>query len=413
LRNIINTGIDTSTVNIGVTGPDIFSSYGGAQTHTINIIKILNNYFNIVYLPSPEIYNKSKKEVLIQKAYELENQDIKITKYFYEVNSNRYNYDEIIDIYSREKLDILIDFDYMYNAIFSKNYTEILSERTGVKYINVLQGLGDLNFGNTAKYVYDTIKLSKNYRILLFRIYQYVNRQALKRNIAKQKNLVAVAIINKNYQENFTMQFDNIKVLKIGNGIWNSNINLIKYTQNAKKDYIIYFARLNYTKGIFEIPVILKNILRYCNTKLVIVGNFTREVEKSQFIKMVKKYKLEDNIILKGYLTNDQLYDEISKSKLMIYPSHSDSFSLAISQALALYTPVIAYNIAGVKIYENFKAVKLVNEFDYKAMANEAVKILKMNDVNRLFDDNMTDFINEHNWNSVAMEYKSIIEKYN
>ena len=399
-------------MNIGVTGPDIFSSYGGAQTHTINIIKILNNYFNIVYLPTPEIYNKSKKEVLIQKAHELENQGIKITKYFHEVNSNRYNYDVIIDAYSKEKLDILIDFDYMYNAIFSKNYTKILSERSGVKYINVLQGLGDLSFGNIGKYVYDTIKLSKNYRILLFRIYQYFNRQALKRNIAKQKNLVAVVIINKNYLENFTIQFDNVNVLKIGNGIWNSNIHLIKYTQNVKKNYIIYFARLNYTKGIFEIPIVLKNILKCCNTKLVIVGNFTRQTEKSQFIKIVKKYKLEDNIILKGYLTNEQLYDEISKSKLMIYPSHSDSFSLAISQALALHTPVIAYNIAGVKIYENLKAVRLVNEFDYKAMANEAVRILKMKDINRLFDNNLNDFINEHNWNNVAMEYKSIIEKY-
>ena len=105
-------------MNIGVTGPDIFSSYGGSQTHTINIIKLLNNYFNIVYLPNPEIYNRSAKEVLIQKADELKNRGVKITKYFYDVNSNNYNYYKIIDIYSQEKLDILIDFDYMYNAIF-------------------------------------------------------------------------------------------------------------------------------------------------------------------------------------------------------------------------------------------------------------------------------------------------------
>ena len=37
---------------------------------------------------------------------------------------------------------------------------------------------------------------------------------------------------------------------------------------------------------------------------------------------------------------------------------------------------------------------------------------LKMKDINRLFDNNLNDFINEHNWNNVAMEYKSIIEKY-
>ncbi len=398
-------------MNIGVTGPDIFSSYGGAQTHTINIIKILNNYFNIVYLPNPNIYNKLQKEVLIQKAHELENKGVKITKYFYDVNSNNYNYHEIIDIYSQEKLDILIDFDYMYNAIFEKNYTEILSEKTGLKYINVLQGLGDLNFGDIGKYIYDTFKLSRNYRILLFRIYQYINRQVLKRNITNQKNLITVVIINKNYQENFILQFSNINVLNIGNGILNSEIKLNKYIENAKENYIIYFARLNYTKGIFEIPTIFKNILTQYNTKLVIVGKFTREFEKVQFIKMIKKYRLEDNIILKGYLTDEQLYNEISKSKVMIYPSHSDSFSLAISQSLAVHTPVIAYNIAGVKIYEDLKAVKLVKEFDCLSMAREAVRILKMDDINSLFDNNLDSFINEHNWNNVAMEYKNIIEK--
>ena len=399
-------------MNIGITGPDIILSYGGAQTHTINVIKILNNYFNIIYLPNPEIYNKSKKEVLVQKAHELEAQGVKITKHFYDMSGNNYKYDEIIDIYSQEKLDILIDFDYMYNALFSNNFTELLSGRTGLKCIYVLQGLGDLNFGNIRKYIYDTIKLSRNYRILLFRIYQYINRQVLKTNIEKQKNLITVIIINKNYRENFTIQLDNINVLKIGNGIWNFGITLDKYMENDKEDNIIYFARLNYTKGIFEIPAILKNILSYSNTKLVIVGNFTREAEKAKFMKMVTKYRLEDNIILKGYLTDEQLYDEISKSKVMIYPSHSDSFSLVILQALALHTPVIAYNIPGVEIYKNLKAVKLVTEFDYKAMASEAVKILKMNNVGSLFDDNLNNFINEHNWKNVAMEYKSIIEKY-
>jgi len=399
-------------VNIGITDPDILLTYGGAQTHTINVIKILNNYFNIIYLPDPEIYNRSKKEILIQKAHELENQGIKITKYFYDIIINEYSYNKILDIYSKEKLDLLINFDYMHNSIFSKNFTEILSDITGIKYINVLQGMGDFNFGNIGKYIHDTIKLSRNFNILLFRIYQYVNRQILRINIKKSKNLIAVIIINKNYQENFTINFGNVNVLKIGNGIWNSNMELNKYIKNVKENYIIYFARLNYMKGIFEIPFILKNILNYYNTKLVIIGKFAREWEKAKFIKMIKKYGLEDNVILKGYLTNDQLYNEISKSKVMIYPSHSDSFSLAISQALALHTPVIAYNIAGVKIYENLKAVKLVNEFDYNAMANEAIKILKMNNINSLFDDDINDFINEHNWNNVAMEYKNIIEKY-
>ena len=64
------------------------------------------------------------------------------------------------------------------------------------------------------------------------------------------------------------------------------------------------------------------------------------------------------------------------------------------------------------KIYSDFKSVKLVKEFDCRAMADESLKILKMDNVYDLFDDNINEFIKKHNWYNVAMEYKNIIEKY-
>ncbi len=108
---------------------------------------------------------------------------------------------------------------------------------------------------------------------------------------------------------------------------------------------------------------------------------------------MVNKLKLNDYIVYKGYLSDDELYNEISTSKLMIYPSHNDTFSIVVMQSLSLNTPVVAYNIAGLKIYNDFKSIKLVREFDYKAMANESLKILKMENVYNLFDDNINGFI--------------------
>ena len=128
------------------------------------------------------------------------------------------------------------------------------------------------------------------------------------------------------------------------------NINILEYSKNKKENKIIFFARLIYNKGIFEIPEIMKHIIKYYNTKLIIAGKFVYENEKNKFFKMVNKLNLEDYIVYKGYLNDDDLYKEISTSKLMIYPSHSDSFSIAVSQSLSLYTPVVAYNIAGLKI---------------------------------------------------------------
>ncbi len=400
-------------MNIGITGPNILLNQGGAENHAINVINVLNNYHNIIYFPDPDLYNEFKKDrnYTIEKLKNMEESGIKITKYFYDILDNNYNYDEIINIYSREKIDFLYNFDFMDNFIFSKNFTLIFSKKMNLKFGVSLQGLTDYDL-YLYNYIYSTIKLSKNFHIFLYRIYQYIDRKITLNNLTKSGNSIFIIMINKNYYENIKIKHKNINVLKISNGINNSNINILGYNKNKKENKIIFFARLVYNKGIFELPKIMRYIIKYYDVKLIIAGKFIYEREKIKFFNLIKKYKLENNIIYKGFLNDNDLYNEISTSKLMIYPSHSDSFSIAILQSLALYTPVIAYNIAGLKTYNDFKAVKLVNEFDYKAMANEAIKILKMDNINDLFDDDITEFIKKHNWYNVAMEYKNIIEKY-
>jgi glycosyltransferase involved in cell wall biosynthesis len=166
-------------------------------------------------------------------------------------------------------------------------------------------------------------------------------------------------------------------------------------------------------KGIFDIPIVLYYILKNIDTKLVITGNFDRTFKEEKiFWKLVDKYNLRDKIIYKGYLGNEELYNEISSSKLLLYPSHGDSFSISIAQALALHTPVVAYDIAGLDIYKQFNAVKFVREFDYKGMAREAFKILKMENTEILFDNSIDKFITEHSWHNVAIQYKNIISHF-
>jgi Glycosyltransferase len=50
-----------------------------------------------------------------------------------------------------------------------------------------------------------------------------------------------------------------------------------------------------------------------------------------------------------GFVSQDKLIDVVSKAKVLVYPSHFDSFPLVILESLALGTPVIAYKIPGVR----------------------------------------------------------------
>ena len=400
-------------MNIAIVGQDLITKYGGAENHAINVIRELNKYYNILYFPDPAKYKKIRKqrEDMMKRVKELEDKGVKITKVFYTAVVGNYNPKQIMKIYLQEKIDLILSFDVI-------NYSSLrfifdFSKKGHIKFGIVLQGLFDFDI-HALPYLKSTIelvKISHSTRIVLYRIYHFFIRNIFMHSLNNAKNLLFTCIVNQNYYENAKLNVKNIEILRVQNGIKNYSDNKFKIIQN-KNYQMIYFARLSYNKGIFDIPLIMKEIIKSSDIKLVIVGKFTRDNEKVEFFHLLDVYGLKDKIIYKGYLNNQQLFDEIAKSKIMIYPSHSDSFSLAIAQALANHTPVVTYNIAGLKIYKKFSAVKMVNEFDYKALADEAVKILKMENTDHLFDNGIDEFINQHSWDNVAREYKNILDKY-
>ena len=126
----------------------------------------------------------------------------------------------------------------------------------------------------------------------------------------------------------------------------------------------------------------------------------------------MSEYHLENFVSYKGRLTDDELYSELSTAKAMVYPSHSDSFSISILQAIYLNTPVVAYDIAGISVYKKFNCVKLVKEFDTTAIANKTIDIMNGEKVD-FIDPALDSFIEQHiSWDRVANAHMEIIDKY-
>jgi len=399
-------------MKLGITGSDIVTNRSGGTEHVINVINELKKYYDVVYFPDPSILNRGSREQISIRIKELESNGIKIVSSFYDIMKGSYTYNDIIDKYSRENVDLLFSFDYGYLIGLQKDFTAILSKKMNKKFGVCIMAYGDQD-RHILHYIYSTIKLSLNAKILLFRIVDYINDFIIFKKLINNKNLLFIVIINNSYKKNINLKFENIKVLSPSSGINNYNSNILRYRTNKKENKIIFFARLHYMKGIFDIPIILHHILKNMDTKLVITGNFDRTFKEEEiFWKLVDKYNLRDKIIYKGYLGNEELYNEISSSKLLLYPSHGDSFSISIAQALTLHTPVVAYDIAGLDIYKQFSSVKFVREFDYEGMASEAIKILKMENTEILFDNSIDKFIAEHSWHNVAIQYKNIISNF-
>jgi glycosyltransferase involved in cell wall biosynthesis len=92
----------------------------------------------------------------------------------------------------------------------------------------------------------------------------------------------------------------------------------------------------------------------------------------------------------------------------MIYPSHSDAFSLSILESLALGTPVVAYDIVGPKsFFTDLFAVKFSREFDVLELAKKSSEILRLNEkvyFNLIENEELKNFIKLHsNWDRITM----------
>jgi len=71
-------------------------------------------------------------------------------------------------------------------------------------------------------------------------------------------------------------------------------------------------------------------------------------------------------------------FEIVAKAKLMLYPSHVDSFSYAVLESLYLNTPVVAYKIPAIEIYYGgLPGVELVEEWDLEALTVKAIDILE------------------------------------
>ncbi len=78
------------------------------------------------------------------------------------------------------------------------------------------------------------------------------------------------------------------------------------------------------------------------------MGSFPNETIKTIFFKLVNKYGgVNDNIEYLGFVNDDMKYKIVANARALIYPSHSDYFSLTMLEAIALKTPVIAFKIPG------------------------------------------------------------------
>lgn len=117
-----------------------------------------------------------------------------------------------------------------------------------------------------------------------------------------------------------------------------------EYSNDGRKNKVIAVGRLCEVKGFDRLIDIWSLVKKEKDYVLEIIGDGDDDI-KSELQRRIRKYGLEDSVILMGALNHDQVIDEMRSSKAYVMTSHSEAFPFVLLEAMSVGLPVIAYDV--------------------------------------------------------------------
>ncbi len=198
---------------------------------------------------------------------------------------------------------------------------------------------------------------------------------------------------------------ESARVVVTTNGVETKEVASLK---SEKTFDACFLGRLVKNKGIFDLISVWKEI---CSTRpsarLALLGDGS---EKELLKELVAKAGLEKNIILLGFVSEDEKRSLLRSSQVFVFPSYLESWGISIVEAMACGLPVVAYNLP---VYNEVFENKLITVplGDVDAMAKQVGFLLENLEVARDMGEANKEFVKRYDWSVVAEQELSEIMK--
>lgn len=243
----------------------------------------------------------------------------------------------------------------------------------------------------------------EDFRSLLIKILVKFVSYPLLKKLLKQSDKVVSVSKPVSSEINEFYGYDDVRILY--NGVNEKKFFPKKLTEN----YILYVGRLSYGKGIFDL---LKSfeILNDKNLSLIIAGEGVLKKKIETFI--ISK-KMEDRIILKGHVDNNELVKLYQKALIFVFPSHYEGFPTVVLEAMASGLPVLLSDIPAHKniIKDRIDGI-LFKKGNFHDLA-EKIKILKTNNIliMNLGQNARKTVLEKYTWDKLTNDYILLFKK--
>jgi glycosyltransferase involved in cell wall biosynthesis len=145
------------------------------------------------------------------------------------------------------------------------------------------------------------------------------------------------------------------------------------------------------------------------DVKLLIAGD-TSEAG-SEFFGLIKKLKLENDIILPGFVDHDDLVHLYRGAALLLFPPLVASFPNPALEAMACGTPVVASEVGGIPEVIDGAGLLLKNPADVTEMREAVDRVLNDTELQNELKQKGFERVKEFTWEASACRVLELYEK--
>jgi len=167
-----------------------------------------------------------------------------------------------------------------------------------------------------------------------------------------------------------------------------------------------FCGRLVKTKGIYDLIQIWKLVtICYPDAKLVVVGDGP---EYTRFSNKIKEAGLGRNIKLMGFVSEQDKFLTMQRSRIFIFPSYEEGWGIAVAEAIVCGLEVVSYDLPAYKSFEGH-LIK-IEKANTRKMADAVVSLFEKGTKDKTADTRLNKVQAILDWKDVANKEMQVIE---
>jgi len=200
------------------------------------------------------------------------------------------------------------------------------------------------------------------------------------------------------------------KIRVIRNGVDLAEFNAAGCHPTPHRAGILSLGRFVSKKG-FDVLIKAFSLVkvRVPSARLTLAGDGP---ERAYLEDLINRMELRDCVELPGMISHDRVVRELEKCEVFVLPSRSEPLGIAVLEAMAAGTPVVATKVGGVpEIVENEKNGLIVYPENYYRMAEAIIRLLHDERLReRLSAEGLRTVEQDFSWENTGRQFLSVLE---